>query len=76
MKATAIETSTGNLVTVEAPNGRLPAGYRAPMDHDRACSRGDALRAEIRALDARGDAALAEQARRTLRDARATGIAS
>lgn len=77
MKATtAINIRTGKPETVSVDSfGRVPAGYRAETREEIAAGRGAALRAEIAKYDARGDVVLAEQARRTLADARATGVA-
>lgn len=76
IKTTAIDEATGAWETVELDGfGRVPRGYRAPTSEDRALGRGRALRDEIAACELRGDVVLAAQARRTLADARANGIA-
>jgi hypothetical protein len=74
--AQAINEKTGAWTRVEPDSrGRLPKGYRAPTAQDRAMGRGAELRAEIARLSRAGRFDEAEQAQRTLADARASGIA-
>jgi hypothetical protein len=71
-----INEKTGAWTRVEPnANGRVPKGYRVPTSQDRAMGRGAELRFEIARLSRAGRFDEAEQAQRTLADARASGIA-